>query len=65
MEKNKQFAENMHKFYFALTLTGEPNVAKLMTLDEISGWIIIPTQKIANDLIYDYEKNGWRYGIPF
>lgn len=46
-------------------LTGEPNVAKLMTLEELKNWAIIPNQDLANEILSDYFKNGWRYEIPF
>ena len=44
-------------------LTGEPNIAKLMTLEQLKNWIIIPKQELANKILADYFKNGWRYGI--
>ncbi len=46
-------------------LTGEPNIAKLMTLDQLKNWVIIPKQDLANEILADYYKNGWRYGVPF
>jgi hypothetical protein len=46
-------------------LTGEPNIAKLMTLEQLKNWVIIPKQDLANEIFADYFKNGWRYGVPF
>ena len=46
-------------------LTGELNIAKLMTLEQLKNWIIIPKQDLANEILDDYFKNGWRYGVTF
>ena len=46
-------------------LDGQPNVAKLMTLDELKDWVIIPGLDLANDIYSDDLKIGWRYSIPF
>ncbi len=46
-------------------LSGDLNIAKLMTLDQLKDWIIIPNQELANEILADYFKNGWRYGVPF
>jgi len=42
-------------------MTGEPNVAKLWTIKELSELYIIPTREIADEIMEDYRKNGWRY----
>jgi hypothetical protein len=44
---------------------GKGNIAKLLTLEELSKWVIIPNQDLANEIMKDYESNGWRYGIHF
>ncbi len=46
-------------------LTGEPNIAKLLKLEQLKDWIIIPKQDLANEILADYYKNGWRYVVPF
>ena len=46
-------------------LTGEPNIAKLMTLDQLKNWVIIPNLELANEILADYYKNGWGYGLTF
>ena len=46
-------------------LTGEPNIAKLMTLEQLKNWIIIPKQDLANKILADYFKNGWCYDVLF
>ena len=46
-------------------LTGEPNIAKLMTLEQLKNWIIITKRDLANEVLDDYFKNGWRYGVNF
>ena len=46
-------------------LTGEPNIAKLMTLEQLKNWVIITKRDLANEVLDDYFKNGWRYGVTF
>ena len=40
-------------------ITGEANVAKLLTLEQLKDWVIIPTKDLANEIIKEYAKNGW------
>lgn len=41
---------------------GYPNVAKLMTIDQLVEFVIIPTQELAIDLFKDYCDAGrWRW----
>ena len=42
-------------------MTGEPNVAKLWTIKELLELYIIPTREIADEVMADCIKNGWRY----
>jgi hypothetical protein len=44
-------------------LTGEPNVAHLATLKELSRYNFAPTQDLANEMLEDYynSSNTWRY----
>jgi len=45
-------------------LTGEPNVAKLMTLDELREWVIIPTQSVADYILDNYYKDHkWNFNV--
>ena len=46
-------------------LTGQLNIAKLMTIDQLKDWIIIPTKDLVNEISNDYINNGWRYGVDF
>ena len=46
-------------------LTGQLNIAKLMTIDQLKDWIIIPTKDLVNEISNDYYNNGWRYGVDF
>ena len=46
-------------------LTGEPNVAKLMTIDQLKDWVILPNAVDAQNVLDDYHKNGWRYSVSF
>jgi hypothetical protein len=47
-------------------MTGEPNIAKLMTAQELVEWVIIPTQDLANSIYNDYCDSGrWRYGLSW
>ena len=46
-------------------LDGFKNVAKLMTLNQLVDWVIIPTKDLANEIYDDYMKKGWRYNLPF
>ena len=42
--------------------TGCPNVAKLMSLEELREWAIIPTKEIADLVLDDYCKHDeWRF----
>ena len=44
-------------------MDGVPNIAKLMTLKELSDWVIIPADTI-DDVLTDYYKHGsWRFGF--
>jgi hypothetical protein len=47
-------------------LTFEPNVAKLMTIDQLKDWVILPNAVDAQNALYDYRENGWwRYSVSF
>ena len=48
------------------SLTGKPNIAKLLTLDQLKKWIIVPELILANEILDDYYKEGyWRYSVKF
>jgi hypothetical protein len=44
---------------------GTGNVCKLMTLEQLKDWYIIPTKEVFAEILNDYLKNGWRYSITF
>ena len=46
-------------------LTLEPNVSKLMTIDQLKDWVILPNAFDAQNALDDYHKNGWRYSVSF
>ena len=46
-------------------LTYEPNVAKLMTIDQLKEWVILPNAIDAQNALDDYHENGWRYSVSF
>ena len=57
-------ADNKYFICQFVSVLGDPNIAKLMTLDELKDWVIIPNVEIANETIEEYVKNGWgRYKI--
>lgn len=59
-------ADNSHFIcQFISPFTGEPNVAKLLTIDELKDWVIIPSQELADEIFRDYCQNGWRYGVNY
>ena len=43
-------------------LDGQPNVARLLTINDLSEWFIIPSREIYQEILSDYHRNGWRYG---
>jgi len=45
--------------------TGEPTIARLMTLGQLKDWVIIPKLDLLIEILTDYYKNGWRYGVSF
>ena len=46
-------------------LTLEPNVSKLMTIDQLKDWVILPNAFDAQNALDDYHENGWRYSVSF
>lgn len=46
---------------FISPLTGEYNIANILSVEELKYWQIIPTLELANEVLQDYYKNGWRY----
>jgi hypothetical protein len=44
---------------------GHGNICKLMSVEALKEWTIIPTFELANEIYNDYLKNGWRYSYPF
>lgn len=50
---------------FISAISSDLNIAKLFTIEELKNWIIIPNQKIANEVLEDYYKNGFRYDVSF
>lgn len=60
-------ADNTHFIAQIISpLTGEPNIAKLMTIEQLKEWIILPNAEIANEMLEDYHRQGrWRYGVHF
>jgi len=43
-------------------LTGEPNIATLMTLQQLAEFKIAPNKNIANEILEDYSRHHiWRY----
>lgn len=48
---------------YSSAIDGSLNIARLMSIEELKTWIIVPTADIVNELYTDYYKNGWRYGF--
>ena len=48
---------------FISPLTGEPNVSKLITLDQLKDWYVIHTYELFSQITKDSYKYGWRYGV--
>ena len=46
-------------------LTFAPNVAKLMTIDQLKDWVILPNAVDAQNALDYYYENGWRYSVSF
>jgi len=47
---------------FLSAIDGEPNVAKLMTVEDLLEYYILPTIEIANMCLADYYKHDkWRW----
>ena len=44
---------------------GNPNVARLLSLQELSNWYIILTKELAEEMLEDYRRNGWRYSTSY
>lgn len=48
------------------TLTGEPNVAKLKTIEDMKDWTFVPTAELVDEIRADLEKHDHnRYKTDF
>lgn len=52
--------ENLYIVQAINALTGEPNVAKLVSIDQMKDWDFLPTMDIATMYFSDYEKKKER-----
>lgn len=41
-------------------LTGAPNVARLVHIDQMKDWLILPTKEIAEQVLSDWSKQGYK-----
>lgn len=57
--------ENNYLVQMISPLTGERNIAKIVSIGDMLNWTFVPDEQLADHIIKQTQEKGWKYSTPF